>query len=150
NPGPAYNGVGPSPVLFSFSPDTFAVNPGPCTAPDIPVPGTNGCAPPVFPQSGFSGVDVFNVDQRIRTPYVQNYNFNIEQQLGPKTALQVGYVGSAGRKLFRYVDLNQTVAGGPRPFPTFEYINTFQSSASSVYNALQLTLKVRNWHGLHS
>jgi hypothetical protein len=81
---------------------------------------------------------------------VQNFNFNVEQQLGANAGLQIGYVGSSGRKLFRYVDINQTVAGGPRPFPSLEYINEFQSSSSSGYNALQLTLKVRNLHGLHS
>src|SRR5439155_1139803 len=80
NPGPAYNGVGPNPTLFSFSPT------GPLTA-----------GVPVFDPASFSAADVFTVDQGIRTPYVQNYNLNIEQQLGSHAAVQVGYVGSAGR-----------------------------------------------------
>ena len=42
-----------------------------------------------------------------KTPYVQNYNVNVQQQLGPHAALQVGYVGSLGRELFRYRDINQ-------------------------------------------
>lgn len=151
NPGPAYNGVGPNPTLFSFSPAVTIV------------PGV-----PVFDAGSFSAADVFTVDPNIRTPYVQNYNLNVEQQLGPNMALQVGYVGSAGRKLFRYRDINQCVntaiygmfapgtcflgsdpnQGGP--FPGFEYINNFESSASSSYNALQASLHIKTWHGFSS
>ena len=99
------------------------------------------------------------MDHGIRTPYVQNFNFNVEQQIGSNAGLQIGYVGSTGRKLFRYTDRNQlcpassTSVNCPAstpPFPAFEYINTFQSSATSSYNALQVQLKVRNLHGFNS
>jgi hypothetical protein len=153
NPGPAYNGVGPNPMLFSFSPT------GPLT------PGV-----PVFDPKSFSAADVFTVDQNIRTPYVQNYNLNIEQQLGPHASLQVSYVGSAGRKLFRYRDINQCLntviygtftpgtcfpdgaaeLGSPFGAAGFEYINNFESSASSSYNALQASFHVKTWHGFSS
>ena len=124
----------------------------------------------MFDPSTFSAADVFTVDQGIRTPYVQNYNLNIEQQLGSNMALQVGYVGSAGRKLFRYRDINQCVntviygmftpgtcfpdsapeLGSPFGAAGFEYINNFESSASSSYNALQASLKIKTWHGFTS
>jgi len=147
NPGPAYNDIGgPAPVLFSGT-AAIAVTPGPCTAPAIAIPNTQSCAPPVF--SKFSASDIFTVDQKIRTPYIQNYNFNIQQQLLSGIVLQAGYVGSKGSKLFRYRDLNQTVAGGPLPYPAFVYINQFESSATSNYNSLQATLRVRK-HGLDS
>jgi hypothetical protein len=65
--------------------------------------------------------------------------------------LQVGYVGSNGTKLFRYVDINQVnPATGAVTFPAFTFINRFQSSANSNYNALQASLRLRNWHGLTS
>ncbi|MDP9267361.1 MAG: TonB-dependent receptor [Acidobacteriota bacterium] len=152
NPGPAYNGVGPNPTLFSFSPS------GPLT------PGV-----PVFDPTSFSAADVFTVDQGIRTPYIQNYNLNIEQQLGAHAAVQVSYVGSAGRKLFRYRDINQCVnpaiygmftpgtcfpgaaeLGSPFGAAGFEYINNFESSASSTYDALQASFRIKSWHGLSS
>jgi hypothetical protein len=63
--------------------------------------------------------------------------------------LQAGYVGSAGRSLFRYRDLNQTIGGGPLPYPAFVYINQFESTATSDYNSLQTMLKLRT-HGLNS
>jgi hypothetical protein len=141
NPGPAYNDVGGSdPVLFSSTAAITTV-PGPCSAPAISVPNSNLCAPRVF--SNFSASDVFTVDQKIRTPYVQNYNFNLQQQIAHGVAVQVGYVGSAGRKLFRYRDLNQAVGGGSVPYPDFVYINQFESTATSSYNALQTTLRLK-------
>jgi len=51
--------------------------------------------------------DFFGTDPNIRTPYVQNFNLNLQQQLGNKMVLQVGYIGSKGTKLFRFRDLNQ-------------------------------------------
>ncbi|MGA2181936.1 MAG: TonB-dependent receptor [Bryobacteraceae bacterium] len=144
NPGPAYNDVGSSPVLFSGT-AALTLVPGPCTGTAVKVPNTNMCAPPVF--SNFGASDVFTVDQHIRTPYVQNYNFNIQQQFTSGIALQVGYVGSAGRKLFRYRDLNQSVGGGPLPYPDFVYINQFESTAVSNYNGLQATLRLAT-HGV--
>jgi hypothetical protein len=105
---------------------------------------------PVY--TGYSATDVFTVSQNMRTPYVQNYNFNIEQQLTKDIALQVGYVGSTGRKLFRYRDINQldpTTGQGPA-FPSLVYVNQFESTANSNYNSLQTSLRTRSWHGLTS
>ncbi len=141
NAGPAYNDIGgPAPVLFS-STAALATTAGPCSAPAIPVPHSSLCAPPVF--SNFAATDVFTVDQHIRTPYIQNYNLNVQQQLASGVVLQIGYVGSAGRKLFRYRDVNQSVGGGPVPFPDFVYINQFESTANSDYNGLQTSLRLR-------
>ncbi len=147
NAGPAYNDIGgPSPILFS-STAALATTPGPCTAPSIPIPNSSLCAPRVF--SNFGATDIFTVDQHIRTPYIQNYNLNVQQQIANGVMLQVGYVGSAGRKLFRFRDLNQSVGGGPLPYPEFVYINQFESTAISNYNSLQSTLHLRT-HGLTS
>jgi outer membrane receptor protein involved in Fe transport len=131
NAGPAYNDV-----LFAFgSSVTSHITPGPAK---------------VYDPAEYSASDVFTVDQRLRTPYVQNYNLNFEQQLGGHMALQVGYVGSAGRKLFRYLDINQADAAGNHLFPGLVYVLQFQSSSASSYNSLQTSLRMRNWHGLTS
>lgn len=140
NPGPAYNPVGPSPVLFSFS-----------TVPQI----QEGV--PVF--TDFLDSDVFAVDRRLRTPYVQNFNANVQQELARNVVFEVGYVGSQGRKLFRYRDINQPVnpsVSTARPFDngpfapsggTFFYVNQLETSAASNYNALQASLTVRERRG---
>jgi outer membrane receptor protein involved in Fe transport len=133
NPGPAYNGVGAS-----------AINAAGSVAPTI-VSGV-----PIF--SAFSPTtDAWTVAQNIRTPYIQNFNVNIEQAMGNAMALQVGYVGSAGTKLFRFRDINQhDPATGAFPFAAFNIINQFESSSYSRYHSLQVTWKLRNWRGLAS
>jgi hypothetical protein len=49
----------------------------------------------------------FGVNPNIRTPYVQNWNLNIQHQITNKVMVQLGYVGSKGTKLFRFQDINQ-------------------------------------------
>ena len=64
---------------------------------------------PVF--GGYSPMtDAFGIDPNIRTPYLQNYNLNLQQQLTRKMVLQVGYVGSHGSKLWDFRDINQPSA----------------------------------------
>ena len=63
----------------------------------------------------------------------------------------MGYVGSAGTKLFRFRDLNQEdPATSTFPFAGFNIINQFESTASSRYNSLQVTWKLRNLGGFNS
>jgi hypothetical protein len=140
NPGPAYNPVGPAPVLFSFS------------TVDVIRPGQQ-----IF--TDYLDSDVFAVDPRLRTPYVQNYNLNVQHELFKNAVVQVGYVGSHGTKLYRYRDINQPTnpaRSTARPFDngpfapsggTFFYVNHFESTANSNYNALQASLQLRDWHG---
>jgi hypothetical protein len=139
SPGMTYNAVGPNPITAGSFTTTDAAGNG------VIVPDQ-----PIF--SGFTPTtDVWTVPTNLRTPYIQNYNLNIEQQIGNSLALQAGYVGSTGKKLFRFRDINQAdPTTGNVPFNGWGYINQFESSAWSNYNALQLTLKMRSWHGLTS
>ncbi|MGZ4859252.1 MAG: TonB-dependent receptor domain-containing protein, partial [Candidatus Angelobacter sp.] len=136
NPGPAYNGVGAA-AINSASLSTTT-------------PVTIAAGVPIF--TGFAPTgDAWTVDPKIRTPYIQNYNVNIEQALGKAMALQIGYVGSAGTKLFRFRDINQEdPATSTFPFAGFNIINQFESTSSSRYNSLQVSWKLRNWRGLNS
>lgn len=38
---------------------------------------------------------------------MENYNLNLQRQIGNNVAVQIGYVGSQGHRLFRFRDLNQ-------------------------------------------
>jgi len=88
-PGPAFTGTGPAAI------GAAGLLGGPLDA-----------NLPVF--TGFSGLsDFFGADPRIRTPYTQNFNLNIQQQLGSRAVFQAGYVGAKGTKLFRFRDINQ-------------------------------------------
>ena len=140
NPGPAFNPVGPSPILFSFSTvDTIQNN------------------VPIF--TDFLDSDVFAVDPNLRTPYVQNYNLNIQRELFRNAVFEIGYVGSHGTRLFRYRDINQPVnpsVSSARPFDngpfapsggTFFYVNQLETTAISNYNALQTSFSLRDRRG---
>ncbi|HVO64420.1 MAG TPA: TonB-dependent receptor [Terriglobales bacterium] len=163
NAGVAFNGAGARPILYgTVDPLAFATTPAPCGNNQIPVPGVARCTGPVF--SGFSASQVFTVDPKFTTPYVQNYNVNVEQQLGYSMVLMIAYSGSAGRKLLRYRDLNQAnPLTGVRPFDSgpftppvgtslggvpFGHVYQIESRASSTFHSLQARLSTRNLHGL--
>ncbi len=148
-PGPAYPGIG-SQALATGSPSGAPLAAG----------------TPVYSGYGPEG-DFFAVDPKMRTPYIQNFNLNLQQQLGSKTVLQVGYVGSKGTKLFQFLDINQPSQAAitaadlgcdcinsysvPRALaPNFFYLNQERSSANSIYHALQASLRTSGWHGLTS
>jgi len=132
--GVAYNDIGPKPILSSGA-----------VTPQI-VSGQ-----PIFSDFGTSS-NLFAADRSLRTPRMLNYNLNIQQQVGKKAVLQVGYVGSEGHHLFRYRDINQTLSRVTvdLPYPQYGYINYLETSANSVYNSLQTQLRIRNFHGFES
>jgi Carboxypeptidase regulatory-like domain/TonB dependent receptor-like, beta-barrel len=200
NLGPAYNPAGAKPIFQGY-----AVG-GPL-APGVPVFDNSAAA------LGADTTDASTVGHLV-TPYVGTFTLNVQRQLGANTVLQVGYVGTQGRKLQRIVDLNQPsqaaitafdvtcvadqgftglgtsltncpgiagtqsppcvgeATGVPRNFnnsgsavvlpgqnnnaavmstvapQTPCFLQQLQTSASSNYNALQLTVTQRNWHGL--
>ncbi len=160
DPGPAYSGFGPNPISFATVATDFAGNALPLNTVD-----------PVFPNVAPLS-DAFGVDPHIRTPYMQNFNLNFQQELSRRTMLQIAYVGSNGHKLFRFRDINQpsqaqiTAADlgcdcindgtvprryqGAPGFSSLYYINYQEGSANSNYNALQTSLRVSDWHGFTS
>jgi hypothetical protein len=109
---------------------------------------------------------LLGVNPNIRTPYVTTYNLNIQHALTSSTSLEVGYVGNHGSKLLGVRDVNQVDPNSPeeiacghceqngRPyfnqFPYLSYINVLSNQDISNYNALQVTLVQRNFHGLAS
>ena len=91
DPGPAYNPIGPAQIIPASATGTIESG--------VPVFGDPSC--------GSVECDIFSFDRHIRTPYMENYNLNLQQQLASRAMLQVGYVGSQGHRLFRFRELNQ-------------------------------------------
>jgi len=171
DPGPAYNNIGPNPIL-----STSAVG------------GTIAAGVPAYAATSTCSFecDAFGFDRNIKMPYMENYNLNIQQQLSSKAVLQVGYVGSQGHRLWRFFDISQPSAAqinsvdlayncildfgagvsgyGPgcgavpfganrpltgNPYNAF-YVLQENSTGKSNYNALQLSLRITGWHGITS
>ncbi len=103
----------------------------------------------------------FSVVQLIRnfqTPMNHAYNVTIEQELARNVSFTVAYVGTAGRDLVNWRDLNacplstESCTLERRPmhdqFPQYNYVLQMNNDAYSNYNSLQTSLKVRDIHGL--
>jgi hypothetical protein len=99
------------------------------------------------PNCGNQTFNVFGVNQNLRAPYFFNYNLNVEKSLGSAAVLQVGYVGSQGRKLEIMQDINQNGAFKAL-YPNYGSILQMNSIGNSNYNSLQTVLKIRSWKGL--
>jgi len=103
----------------------------------------NGTAPgPVF--AGLATTSsIFVTPRNLATPYVGEWNLNIQQQVNRGAAIEVGYVGSKGTRLTRLFDANQDGEN-----PNFSQVATFATISDSTYNALQVQARFTNWHHL--
>src|SRR6266567_1840454 len=157
DPGPAYNPLSGVKPIYSAG-VTGSISPG------VPVFGDETACN--------YECDAFGFDRNIKTPYMENYNLNIQQQITNKVVLQMGYVGSQGHRLWRFFDINQPsqtainaadvacncIAGydgipdvyGNGPSGATFYILQENSSGRSNYNSLQTSLRVTGWHGINS
>ncbi len=156
DPGPAYNPVGPAAINSAGA-----------------LGGTIVANTPLFGDESTCSYecDVFAFDRNIKSPYMLNYNLNIQHQFARNVALQIGYVGSRGRRLWRFFDINQPsqatinaydLANGiacyacvPRvygfgPSGATYYILQENSSGNSNYHSLQASLRMDGWHGITS
>jgi hypothetical protein len=133
--GVATNPIGPEPVL-PMNYDGTAFN------------GTNPGAP-INTVNTSGGYSIFVTPRNFHSPYTQNWNLNVQQSLAESLSLEVGYVGSKGTKLVRLTDLNEPDAFGNRTnFPNYSAVDELGPLSSSVYHALQTTLRLQAAHGL--
>jgi hypothetical protein len=61
---------------------------------------------PFSTASGPAAQGLATISPNFRTPYIQNFNLNTEYQINRNTILQLGYVGSLGRRLFDLIDMS--------------------------------------------
>jgi Carboxypeptidase regulatory-like domain/TonB-dependent Receptor Plug Domain/TonB dependent receptor len=121
-----------------------------CLAPGVSLYGQNPTAT--------SRLNVVQVVRNFQAPMNHAYNLTIEQQLGIKTAFSIAYVGTAGRDLVNWRDLNACPVStaacdstrqpfGTR-FPGYNHILQLNNDGYSNYNSLQTAVKVRDFRGL--
>jgi Carboxypeptidase regulatory-like domain len=76
-----------------------------------------------------------------KTPYMIQYVFNIQRELGRATAVEIGYLGSRSKRLERMFDANEVTPGpgaptNRRPYPEFTKIQEIGNVAEARYNSL--------------
>jgi len=115
----------------------------------------------------------FSVAKNFRSPYNVNFSLQVEQSIGKKAIIQLGYVGSQGRKLLSLLNINQPIANGTATATPGQYagtpvnasdpnsacaplgycysdINQIQSIGTSNYNSLQAVFRTTAWKGVTS
>jgi hypothetical protein len=92
------------------------------------------------------------LQRNLQTPYLQQWNFGIQRQLGKPRVLEIAYVGSKGTHLIdsRNIDQPQPSVNqqNPGPNPKFSEIDLIESQANSIYHSLQVRLQQRLSKGL--
>lgn len=134
----------------------------PLATPFAPVPDPSAFpVRPTIPSPLGSPISGIFLDPEFRTPYVQQYNVNVQLQLARDYLVEIGYVGSKGTKLLQVVTLNQPVFNRATnsftlPFGPFLSsqknvaggIQQVQSASNSHYDSLQVSVTKRFSAGL--
>jgi len=116
----------------------------------------------------FANLTGIVLPQGLRDPHVYNMYFGIQRELLPGTLLEVNYVGTQARNLFRADQGNrldgialpagttaintfgQTLTGLGRRYlnPNYAILRIWSNSSESWYNSLQVNVKQQLTHGL--
>jgi Carboxypeptidase regulatory-like domain/TonB dependent receptor/TonB-dependent Receptor Plug Domain len=122
-----------------------------CMASNVNIYGQSATPTPPF--------NVVQVQRNFATPMNHAYNLTVEQQLSNKTSFSLAFVGTAGRDLINWRDLNACPVSATDPcdtsrqpfgtrFPQYNHILQLNNDGFSNYNSLQTAFKVRDLHGL--
>jgi hypothetical protein len=131
----------------------------PLSNPLLPTVGQGAC-------SGWTGIcqgpqtRIYVVDPHLRTPYMEQWLFNVQRQLSKGVVLEVGYQGNEGHKLEIFRNYNEPVLrSGPsdasslqqrRPWPNYGQMQSINGVVNSNYHALTAKLNQRLARGLNS
>jgi len=106
-------------------------------------------------------ISVSTYDKNFRPSDTQEFDLNVQHSITNSVIAQIGYVGTKGTHLEGLFDINPSAPNatkGPinstRPyfsqFPQFGVIDEARSNLGSIYNSLQASVRIQNWHGLTS
>lgn len=98
-----------------------------------PFPKNGGYVPPA---------SLSTLSPGLRTPYVQQWNFNVQHDIQKAGVVTLAYAGSKGTHLIRSCDLNQPAPGpgaiaSRAPYPQFSNIFFTESGSNSAFHSFQ-------------
>ena len=88
------------------------------------------------------------------TPYAHHFNATVQHQIGERFGVEAGYVGSRGKNLPIFMEVNPGVyvpgqtTRGARVFPAFSLVRPTFSVAESWYNSLQASVRMLPTRGV--
>ncbi len=120
---------------------------------DKPLPPSTTCGVPSPPYICISSPVSFTTDPSGRTSYIEEYEINLQRQLGATTVLEVGYLGSQGHGLRAKLAYNNVLPGPgaalPRtPWPEWSNLENILAVAKSNYNSASAKVTHRLSKGL--
>lgn len=112
-----------------------------------------------FPSDALSNPDapsLFSLDPRFHNPYVQHWNFSVQQELGWNAVWEIAYAGSKGTRLYEFREANpiepssdpNADSASRRPRPYLGDLTYWCSCNSSHYHSLQTKVEKRFSSGL--
>ncbi|MBX7183770.1 MAG: TonB-dependent receptor [Vicinamibacteria bacterium] len=108
--------------------------------------GTGTQAPNLFP----ANLTIIGWGPEFNTPSVMHYNLTVQQQIGDSFGLEVGYVGSKGKNLPMFIEINPIVTPpSTRKYPAYSLLRPTMTVAESWYNSLQASLRMRPTKGVN-
>jgi hypothetical protein len=103
----------------------------------------------------------------VKDPYVYNDFLSLQREIAPKVVMELDYVGTMGRRLFRAENINRAPGAelpvgaqvtdnlgrlltglGGYPNPNYGKLRTWENVVNSSYNALQASVKKQMGHGI--
>jgi hypothetical protein len=137
-----------------------------CLDPNTGAPGDYVCAQPGVPlygnsPSGQPPFNAYTIVDDYRTPMIHYYHATLQRELFRLNAITASYIMSRGRHLNWFRDINGPPLGTPvnqiqqsRPFysvaPDLAHIIEMTNDGKSWYDAMQLSYRQNNWHGINS
>ncbi len=79
------------------------------TNPNPPGPGNNPNLP-TYPAAP-APCEIYGVNPNLRTPYVNNWNIDIQRAITNNLSIDIGYVGNHGTKVLGKININQPAPG---------------------------------------
>jgi Carboxypeptidase regulatory-like domain len=106
----------------------------------LPLPGFPNFNPNIPP----AGVNIFTTNRNNKIPTVQQYNLQLQQQVGTGTTFTVAFVGNKSDHLATGYNYNTVHLGGaPALFPNLGQVIAQFNNGTSHYNSLQTQLNHR-------
>lgn len=107
----------------------------------FPLTGSAAEPPPIEPPNAANQGSFGAFDPNLKLPYSLQWNFALEQGLGPQQSLSASYIGSAGRRLIQTTEIIS-------PNPNIGRADLLANTATSDYDALQLQFQRQLRNGL--
>jgi len=156
---------------FSFTQTLQGAQNGPATFanPYVPALPPTSSFPVFISRTPDSALSVAAIGNNLTSPYVQQYNVNLQYEFARDYLWQIGYVGSKGTHLTGCIEFNQALLATPQDPVNGQTTTTLenltqrlpysglaagrsyicQTSFDSNYNSLQTSLVKRFSHGLN-